>query len=302
MKDKRLQEAVRRVIKAARQRSLGKAALMKIVDVAKQSAAPAASLRKKYLEEIGISLPTKAEARACRVAFDRLMRKVRLAFRSPRLPRELPDWSEAAFDREGPVGFPFCFSSAIDCQVAGSNSCSVSQATLKLRDRSNGLGGEAGIGAIPNIPSVTGSMFYALEVPSEGLLTSIAQVSFTGIVSCRSDAYFTWGEELPTVYGKARLTLRLLIHQSGTVKEEMLIQEVHSKPFPGEISTFNDDVYVLIAMTSVAAGPVVAEVQADLWALGRSDYGFAELDFATGHFGIRVPAMCFNFTPHPPPA
>jgi hypothetical protein len=183
---------------------------------------------------------------------------------------------------------------------AQDGSCNAEQGIIKLRNQSSGLGGAIGWEAVPSIPPLTGSLFYVVKPPIDGTLSCIAEVSLTGMITCIDN--ITWGDgsELPNVYANAKLVLRLIAWNSNAFQEQV-IQTVHSQGYPGNIATFNDDVYVVIVNTPCLPNQVLIELRAELYAEGVSDYASADVDFESGGFGIRMAAMCFSFAPYKNP-
>jgi hypothetical protein len=291
-----------KAVRAGQRRNPEKKLIARIIDAERpRKSLNAEKAYVRLLSRFGVAVPSKAEARDRHLSFEKMMRKVRAVMIKARpKSKTVQNAKLLTVAPNAQAAFPFCLPLASSCEAGGhGNGCDARQALLKLQNRSNGLGGWVGVLAIPDVPPLTGSLFYTVDIPQPGWLNAIAEVSLTGTISCRSDMWTDCGE-LPTVYGDAKLLLSVIIHTDPPVRKDMLIQEVHSKPFPGVVSTFNADMNVVIAGADVASQTLLIEVQANLWAFGRSDYGYAILDFASEGFGIQVPEMCFAFFPDGP--
>ncbi len=310
--DTRIHQKVEEIMKTANQRYAEKARITQLLDEsARAQRLSAEDVERRYLAYLGKEAPRREMAHGKREAFAALMARLKDAI--PTMPRPSPSHLgclQPAPSGDDALALPTCLSSATSCSVpqvpqSGTEwaSCQANEARLRLRHGSNGLGGSLGLEAIPTVASMTGSLYYAFVPPSDGLLGVTAEVALTGTIACRSDQYWAWGDELPTIYGDATLTLRVLVHQHrGSSQQQMVVETLHSAPYPGKVSWFSDDVYVVGFITGIAAeAPVVVEVQAELYAFGRSDDGHAEVDFySRDDFGIKVPALCLGLTPFAP--
>lgn len=221
-------------------------------------------------------------------------------------PRAEPWWKhlEPASDAEPPT-FPICFTSAMRCEVPESPdlSCELSPARLRLRNDSQGLGGHFGILAIPTIPPVTGELWYGFEPPESGIASVMAQVSLRGGIYAYAVTGSSILDLLPTVYGEAKLVLRLSVHQADIVHRspDLVFGPIRNKGQPQGIY-FDDDIYVMALQAGVRGQePVSIQVGAELHAFGRSTWGSGHAGFNHGRRnedGISVPVLCVGFSRH----
>ncbi len=313
-----LLEAVEHAIDLARRRREERTRAAQIVaDVRNRLAAPSESVVQAARETVGDRAALDRD-RAVRLS---ALHSLKADLRKSALPGAASLSALARHLRPAPVdemplALPACLSTATRCEApasepaagwleGGRSLCSAAEALLRLYHGSEGLGGSLGVEAIPAIPPVSGSLFYAFVPPSNGYLSVAAEVSLTGTINAFTTLESVFGE-LPTIYADASLTLRVTLYQGASAQStEMKVDSRHSAAYPGNLSVFANDLYVVPATVPLGTmDPVVVQVEAELYAFGRSDDGHAEIDFSNVTPGgqeaqILVPVLCLGLTPFP---
>jgi hypothetical protein len=213
---------------------------------------------------------TKAEPDPRRQRREAILRRAQSAGITPQDPQAAPPISE-------------CWASpqAYYCSTSGGPNvqCIRETSTLEIKDHSTGAGGSLGIWAFGSLPT-WGFLLYAYLPPVNGRLYVSSFPWLRGDYYLESDDHW-WSSTEASLNMTMRCRIWNLDGQYEDAPDSITV--IDESISDGTIAHTIDTVpWLQVSTNAVANRPVIISVEAELDAIGRSDYAVADADFFSG--------------------